>query len=271
MSIEKLKAHYGFSRTPFSKDLSPQMLYRYREHEEAAARIRWVMDEVAIGVISGEVGSGKTVAARAAASALDESRHTLIYLSNPAVGSRGIYQTIVSRLGTAPFYLKASLIAQAQELLEKEQSERGKAVTLILDEAHLLTTEQLEELRLLTNSEMDSASRFACLLLGQPTLRQRIKLGAFAALDQRIALRYHLSGMDLEETAGYVKHHLGLAGRSDPLFSDDAVALIHSNSRGLPRAVNNMAVQSLIAAFTESKSLVDESSARMGVAEVTAA
>ena len=72
--------------------------------------------------------------------------------------------------------------------------------------------------------------------------------------------------MDLAETASYVKHHLALAGRSDPLFSDDAIALIHQVSRGLPRAVNNLAVQSLVAAYADNKSIVDESSARAAVA-----
>ena len=75
--------------------------------------------------------------------------------------------------------------------------------------------------------------------------------------------------MDLAETASYVKHHLALAGRSDPLFSDDAIALIHQTARGIPRAVNNLALQSLVAAFLDGKGIVDESSARSGVAEVT--
>jgi len=122
---------------------------------------------------------------------------------------------------------------------------------------------------MLTNSEMDSRSPFACLLVGQPTLRRRIKLGILAALEQRIALRYTLTPMTSTETAGYLKHHLGLAGRSDTLFSDDAVTLIHQTSRGLPRAVNNLAIQSLIAAFAADKTIVDESSARAAVTEVT--
>ncbi len=117
---------------------------------------------------------------------------------------------------------------------------------------------------------MDSHAPFACLLVGQPTLRRRIRLGAFAALDQRVALRYSMAGMDHGETADYVGHHLKLAGRSDTLFSDDALALIHQVSRGLPRAVNNLAVQSLVAAFAESKGIVDESSTRAAVTEVTA-
>jgi type II secretory pathway predicted ATPase ExeA len=138
---------------------------------------------------------------------------------------------------------------------------------LVLDEAHLLDADQLEELRLLTNAEMDSHSPFACLLVGQPTLRRRIKLGTFAALGQRIGLRYAMTG---EETSSYVSHHLKLAGRADTLFSHDALAMIHQVSRGLPRAVNNIAVQSLVAAYTANNTIVDESRARAAVAAVTA-
>ena len=142
-------------------------------------------------------------------------------------------------------------------------------MVLVCDEAHLWQPDQLESLRLLGNSEMDSRSPFACVLLGQPTLRRRLRLGTFAALDQRIALRYHIDGMDLVESAAYMKHHLALAGRSDTLFSDDAIALIHQTARGIPRAVNNLALQSLVAAFLDNKGIVDESSTRAGVAEVT--
>jgi type II secretory pathway predicted ATPase ExeA len=119
------------------------------------------------------------------------------------------------------------------------------------------------------SADMDSHSPFACLLVGQPTLRRRIKLGTFAALDQRIALRYTMTGMSEAETKSYLAHHLKLAGRCDTLFSDDAVALIHQVSRGIPRAVNNLAVQALVAAFATNKTIVDESSARSAVTEVT--
>jgi len=116
---------------------------------------------------------------------------------------------------------------------------------------------------------MDSVSPFACLLVGQPTLRRRMKLGALAALDQRIGLRYAMPAMTAEETHSYIRHHLGLAGRSDTLFSDDATTLIHQTSRGYPRAVNNLALQALVAAFAANKAIVDESSARTAVTEVT--
>jgi type II secretory pathway predicted ATPase ExeA len=267
--IDKLQSHYGFGRTPFGRSLAPQMLHRHGTHAEAVARIGWCVTERALGVITGEVGAGKTVAIRAALAGLDTSRHTIIYLGNPAVGGRGLYAGIVTALGGVPRFHKAALIPQTVELLAAEDHERGRTVVLVLDEAHLLDPGQLEELRLLTNTEMDSHSPFACLLVGQPTLRRRIKLGTFAALDQRIALRYAMTGMTAEETASYISHHLKLAGRADTLFSDDALALIHQVSRGLPRAVNNLAVQALVAAYATNKAIVDESSARAAVAEVT--
>src|SRR6266545_2847764 len=175
--IEKLKSHYGFAKTPFGRRLAPQMLHRHGTHAEAVARIGWCISERGLGVVTGEVGAGKTVAVRAALATLDSSRHTVIYLGNPAVGGRGLYGCIVTALGGVPRFHKASLIPQT--------------------------------------------------------------------MDQ-------------------------LAGRSDTLFSDDAIALIHQVSRGLPRAVNNLAVQALVAAFAGKKAIVDESSARAAIAEVTA-
>jgi len=270
VSIDRLRAHYGFGRMPFAKGLAPGMLHRHTGHAEAVARIAWCVTEAAIGVICGEVGAGKTVALRAALAELDTSRHTVIYIGNPAVGARGLYAAIISALGGTPRFHKASLIPQTQDALAAEANERGKRVVLAVDEAHLLDADQLEELRLLTNAEMDATSPFALILVGQPTLRRRIKLGAFAALDQRIALRYTLTGMNLAETGDYISHHLGLAGRTDRLFSDDAVALIHQVARGLPRAVNNLAVQALIAAYADHKNIVDENATRAAVTEVTA-
>lgn len=102
MSIDILQTHYGFTRVPFGRDLAPQMLHRTTGHNEAVARIDWCITEAALGVITGEVGSGKTVAARAATTALDASRHTIIYLGNPAVGARGLYAAIVTALGGTP-------------------------------------------------------------------------------------------------------------------------------------------------------------------------
>ena len=100
----------------------------------------------------------------------------------------------------------------------------------------------------MTNADMDSASPFAGILIGQPTLARQLRMGTFAALDQRIATRYAIKPMDLAESAAYLRHHMTLAGREEPLFADNAVARLHRVSSGLPRALNNAATAALIAA-----------------------
>lgn len=268
--IDRLQEFFGFTRMPFGRDLAPSMLHRHSSHGEAVARIGWCIAERRIGVISGEVGAGKTVAVRAALSGLDRSRHTVVYLPDPTVGVRGIHHRIVASLGGQPLTHHATLAPQAADALAAEHAERGRVPVVVLEEAHLLDHAQLEAIRLLTNHEMDSSSPFACLLVGQPTLRRRMKLGVLAALDQRIALRYTMPPMSPDETGSYLRHHLALAGRNDTLYSDDAAALIHQTSRGYPRAVNNLALQALVAAFAADKAIVDESSTRTAIAEVTA-
>jgi type II secretory pathway predicted ATPase ExeA len=270
VSLDQLQGHFGFSRLPFGREIKADRLHLSRAHREACARIAFVISQGTIGLICGEVGAGKTTALRAATEPLDRSRHTIVYLPNPAVGERGVYQAIISALGGRLRFHKSELVNQAYELLEREREERAKQVTLCIDEAHLLTPQQLEELRMLTNAEMDSRSALGLILLGQPQLRRYLRLGSFAALDQRIALRYELAGMGLDESAAYVRHHLQLVGRKDNVFSDDAIELIHQAGRGLPRQLNNLAVQALIACYAQGKAIVDRSCAQAAVTEVTA-
>jgi type II secretory pathway predicted ATPase ExeA len=115
--IANLQAHYGFSRMPFGCDLAPGMLHRHHAHNEAVARINWCVDERSIGVLTGEVGAGKTVAIRTVIAGLDASRHTTIYLPNPMIGVRGIHEAIVTTTGSSPSNLSSRLIAQARAAL----------------------------------------------------------------------------------------------------------------------------------------------------------
>jgi type II secretory pathway predicted ATPase ExeA len=269
MSRAPWVAHFGFTKTPFSKSIPAKDLFTRDAHAEAVARIHFCVAESALGVLVGDVGAGKTVAVRAATASLDPASHHLVYVPNPAFGTRGLYVTIVRALGAAPRFHKAEVMAQASELLAAEEAERHRRVVLVIDEAHLLTPEQLEELRLLTNAELDSKSPFAGLLVGQPTLARSLRMGVFAALDQRIATRYALKPMDLGESASYLRHHLALVGRTDPLIADDAVARLHRVANGLPRALNNAAIAALMAAASEGKALVDETCAKKAVAELT--
>jgi len=267
--IEKLQSHYGFTRMPFGRDLAPGMLHRHAAHNEAVARITWCIAERAIGVITGEVGAGKTVSVRTVLAGLDATRHTVIYLANPMIGVRGLHEAILATFGQPPSQFTSRVIAQASAALAAERDERGRTPVLVLDEAHLLRYEQLETIRMLTSHNIDSDSPLACLLVGQPTLRRTMKLAVLAALEQRVALRYTMPPMTEPETASYISHHVKLAGRADTLFTDDAAALIHATARGYPRAVNNLAIAALVAAYAAGQTLIDEKAARAAVSEVT--
>jgi type II secretory pathway predicted ATPase ExeA len=269
MSRAPWVTHFGLTRMPFAKSIAAADLFPRSAHAEAVARIGFCISEGLLGVLVGDVGCGKTVAVRAAVDGLDRTRVQIIYVANPAFGTRGLYVTIVTALGGTPRYRKAELIAQTADLLAAEDAERHRRVVLVVDEAHLLTPDQLEELRLLTNADFDSRTPFAGILVGQPTLSRRLRMGVFAALDQRIAVRFALTPMDLGESLSYLRHHLALAGRTDPLFADDAVARLHRAANGLPRQLNNAATAALIAAAAEGKALVDDACAKRAAAELT--
>ena len=271
MSIDLLQAHYGFTRTPFGRDLAPGMLHRSAGHGEAVARISWCIAEKALGVITGEVGSGKTVAARAATTALDASRHTVIYLGNPAVGARGIYAAIVTALGGVPRFHKAALIPQAADALAAEEAEKGKRVVVVVDEAHLLSADQLEELRLLTNADMDSHARVRVpphRSTHPPAADQARHLRRPRPADPaplRNAVDERRRDRRLHRAPPHARrpqrHHVQRR-RHQPSSTKSPEAY--------PRAVNNLAVQALVAAYATNKSIVDEASARAAVTEITA-
>jgi type II secretory pathway predicted ATPase ExeA len=221
------------------------------------------------GVITGEVGAGKTVAVRAALADLETARHQVVYLPDPTIGMRGIQSAIVTALGGTPAFYTGVLATQAAQLLAGELDERARLPVVVIDEAHLLSNTDLESLRMLTSTDMDTGSHFALLLIGQPTLRRRLKLAVLAALDQRIATRYAITGMSPTDTASYIRAHLAYAGRSDTLFSDDATTAIHQASRGHPRAVNNLAVGALIATYAANKTIVDQAAAQSAITDNT--
>src|SRR6266567_5558195 len=130
--------HFGFTKLPFSKNVAAKDLLDRASHQEAVARIRFCIAESLLGVITGEVGVGKTAAVRAAISQLDHAAHQVVYVANPTVGTRGLYVIIVRALGAVPRGFKAERVAQTQNLLAAEQEDRRRRVGLVIDEAHSL-------------------------------------------------------------------------------------------------------------------------------------
>ena len=268
--ISDLKKHYGLDYVPFGKDIQPGSIHKHPSQQQAIARLTWCIAEREIAVLTGDVGAGKSVALRTVTARLDPATHVTIYVHNPSIGYVGLYSAIVNGLGGVPKYRHADLIPQAADLLAEQEVERGRTAVLVVDEAHLLGNDQLEDLRLLTHAEMDSRSHMTVILAGQPILRRKLKQGLFAALDQRITTRCAIDGMTYSDTKSYIAHHLELAGRTSSLFTDDAISVIHKQSRGLPRAVNNICRLGLIASLATGKELIDIAAANQAAKEYTA-
>jgi type II secretory pathway predicted ATPase ExeA len=131
--IETLQSHWGFTVMPFGPAVPVASLFGSAAHKEAVARLRWLISARGLGVLTGEVGSGKTVAVRAAADGLDTSRHTLIYLPNPQIGVRGIHGAVAMALGQPPRFHHATLIPQVEAALAAEAGERNRHVILAID------------------------------------------------------------------------------------------------------------------------------------------
>jgi type II secretory pathway predicted ATPase ExeA len=131
--IDTVVTRFGFARMPFGRDLPPSRLHRHAGCGEAAARIAWAVSDKTIGMITGEVGTGKTVAIRCAVADLDPAGHTIIYIGNPATGVRGILAHVVTALGGKPVHGTAALAVQAWTVLAGEAAERGRTPVLVID------------------------------------------------------------------------------------------------------------------------------------------
>jgi type II secretory pathway predicted ATPase ExeA len=148
--IDTVVTRFGLARMPFGRDLPPSRLHRHHDCGEAAARIAWAVADKTICMVTGEVGTGKTVAIRAAVADLEPASHTVIYVGNPATGVRGILAHVVTALGGKPVHGTAALAVQAWNVLAGEAAERGRTPVLVIDEAHLLDHDQLESIRMMT-------------------------------------------------------------------------------------------------------------------------
>lgn len=260
---------YGFTRLPFSKTLPTQDLFLTASQKELGARLTYLVRERGFGLVTGEVGSGKSTAVRAFTASLDFNRHLVIYLANPTTGISGLYRDLLVSLGHAPPFSKPQRVALIRSALEDCLANKHRLPLVILDEAHLLTQPMLEQLRLLFSAKMDSESLATVLLVGPPDLRRTLHLTVHEAFNQRLAVRYHLGPLDLQETLGYVRHHVRTAGfTTGPLFTDEAVARIFEYTKGIPRRINQVCTTALMAGLIDQKTVLDESTIRKAIADI---
>ena len=255
--MTSLNEFYGFQHTPFTKSIAAKDLFPARGHSEIQGRLAFALQERLPALITGDVGTGKSTAIRAFTHSLDRNLHTVVYLSNPHLGVTALYYHVLLALQTQPAFGFMRLLPQLRATLQ-DFARKGRYVLLIVDEAHLLPPELLDQLRFLLNSEMDSASLITLVLLGQPDLAHKLRFAPYEALYQRIAVRFHLKPFDLEETAGYIKHHLHIAGYQDQLFSDSFITGVYDHTKGVARKINNICRNALLLGVTEQKQVLDQ-------------
>lgn len=259
------EAHFGFHHTPFGKDLLPEQLYQSTAFRELKERLRYAIERVCIMAVIGEVGAGKSTTLRAVTAQLPPALYRFMYLSKPAHTSRDLFRELLQLLRIDPPWLAADARLRLREAMAAMKRD-GLTPVLIQDEAQALSTAILEELRMLTSFDMDAHPVFAMVLCGQPELNRILANRNQEALAQRITVRYHLVGMEREETRAYVEHHLKLAGVDRPVFDDAALQHLFESSHGLPRLVNRHALQALELAWRQSLERVDLKTVEMATA-----
>jgi type II secretory pathway predicted ATPase ExeA len=240
---------YGLAEKPFNKTPDPRFLFQSRKHAEALARLYHAVEEQDIVLLTGEIGSGKTTLSRAFIDGLDASFHPMLII-NPRLTPSQLLHMVALRLGMENLTQQRHGILEGINAKLYEIYEAGRRPVIIIDEAQLIPSKAtFEELRLLTNFQLDNRNLLAIALIGQTELRKRLDRKSYEALRQRIGMQYHLGPLDLEETEAYVLHRLRVAGREAPLFESGAIELLYRYSGGIPRRINIVAGNALIEGF----------------------
>ncbi len=246
------KEFYQLREKPFNKTPDPRFLYHSPKHAEALARLLHAVEEQDIVLLTGEIGSGKTMLSRAFIDSLDESYQPLLII-NPRLSPSQLLRTVALRLGMDEVGRYRHDILEGINAKLYELYEAGRRPVIIIDEAQLIPGKTtFEELRLLTNFQLDDRNLLAIVLIGQTELRERLNKKPYRALHQRIGMRFHLGPLNEEEVAGYIQYRLGIAGRTEPLFDDQALTLLFKYSEGIPRCINTIAGNALVEGFGRS-------------------
>lgn len=243
------KRFYNLLRNPFQITPDPLFLFATKKHNEALASLYYgVKQRKGFVVITGEVGTGKTLLIRCLLQILSRANVAYAYVFNPRLNPTEFLQYIAGDFGLAiAGKSKSELLLEICKFVIARYK-KGFATVLVIDEAHHLSSELLEEVRLLTNLETPEQKLLQILLAGQPELDYKLDSLALRQLKQRIALRSCLSALSVDETEGYVYRRLKIAGNNDAatVFPRRTIIELHRQSRGYPRLINTICENALI-------------------------
>ena len=251
---------YGLKELPFSLTPNPRFIYFTPSHTEVMANLHYGIESgKGLVVVTGEVGTGKTTILRWIMQRLDKTV-LVAYIFNPRLSVPDFYQHVTALLDVQDWKTKSDLLMGLGRNLESRHA-RGLRTVLIIDEAQGLSTHVLEEIRLLSNFESDSAKQLQIVLTGQPELREVLNDPGLRQLKQRIALRCVIKPLpNAAETGRYIASRLLVAGAEHTdIFSEDAVDYIFRCSEGIPRTINNLCDNALLAGFAAGEKKIGRS------------
>jgi general secretion pathway protein A len=262
---------FGLNEKPFAITPDPRYLYLSERHAEALAHLLYGINESGGFIqLTGEVGTGKTTVVRTLLSRVPHHADVAVIL-NPRVTPVEFLLTICEELGLGIADSDRDSVKQMVDALNRRllaAHAEGRRIIVIVDEAQNLSAEVLEQVRLLTNLETPTQKLLQIILIGQPELRELLDRTDLRQLAQRITGRYHLEPLSREETRGYVRHRLRVAGVSEEIFTPAALGEIHRLSAGIPRVINVTCDRALLGAYTQETRKVTPSLVRQAAAEV---
>jgi general secretion pathway protein A len=262
---------FGLQEKPFAITPDPRYLYLSARHAEALAHLLYGINEAGGFIqLTGEVGTGKTTVIRSLLEQLPGHADVALIL-NPRVTPAEFLLTICEELHVAVPESGRGSTKTLMDLLGRhllDTHARGRRVVLIVDEAQNLGTETLEQVRLLTNLETATAKLLQIILIGQPELRDLLDRPELRQLAQRITGRYHLDPLSVDESAGYVRHRMRIAGATAEIFTPSALREIHRLSHGVPRVINVVSDRALLGAFTREEHRAGAALVRQAASEV---
>jgi len=246
-------AFFGFSENPFSLSPDPAFFYRSEQHEEALANLVYgVQARKGFIVLSGEVGTGKTTMLECLRDYLEAQYMEFAFIFNSRINPEQFFEMIAYDLDLpCPRTSKTEVLFALNQLLV-EQAQEGRTVVLIVDEAHNLDWDVLEEIRLLGNLENRNGKLLQIILAGQPELDRKLDAPNLRQLKQRIVLRCNLQPFTLRDAMEYMESRLEIAGMpKQEIFSEEMMAEIHLRSQGIPRLINAICDNLLLTAFAQ--------------------
>ena len=251
--------YFGMIHTPFVRNVPPEDLYESQAMKETLSRLEYAAENQLFAVVTADSGCGKSTLIRRFSERLPKSDYIVCYLSDSKLTPRWFYKGLLDQLGIDSRFYRGDSKRQLQQEIEIIRGVQKKKVICVLDEAHLLDKETLEEFRFLLNYKFDSESLLAVVLVGQTELGDcKLKLQRYAAIRQRIDMYCVLPHLDRAETEAYIMSHMKYAGCVQDIFTAKAIDEIYKESAGIPRMINRICEKALLYAFQQQKRLIDD-------------